>query len=134
MLNTVKKRNKEEKAKYRIPKKVQDLIPIQTIWNDGIFKTDNKYSKTYRFTDINFQVASETDKQSMLEKYAKMICSIDSEATIKLTVNNRKLNKEEFEEEILLKLQGDKNDVYRKEYNREALRSDFHFPICENTW
>ena len=74
MLNTVKKRNKEEKAKYRIPKKVQDLIPIQTIWNDGIFKTDNKYSKTYRFTDINFQVASETDKQSMLEKYAKMIC------------------------------------------------------------
>lgn len=118
MLNTVKKRNKEEKAKYRIPKKVQDLIPIQTIWNDGIFKTDNKYSKTYRFTDINFQVASETDKQSMLEKYAKMICSIDSEATIKLTVNNRKLNKEEFEEEILLKLQGDKNDVYRKEYNR----------------
>ena len=28
----------QEKEKYRIPRKVQDLIPIDCIWKDGIFR------------------------------------------------------------------------------------------------
>ena len=45
---------------YRIPRRVQDVIPIQCVWPDGIFKVGIKFSKTYRFTDINYKVASRT--------------------------------------------------------------------------
>lgn len=34
-LNNTLKQDKEEK--YQIPKKVQDMIPIRTIYPDGIF-------------------------------------------------------------------------------------------------
>ena len=32
MLKSIKKLMAQEKAKYRIPRKVQDLIPIDCIW------------------------------------------------------------------------------------------------------
>ncbi len=51
---------RQDREKFKIPKSVQQVIPIQTIWKDGIFLVGrNKYAKTYRFTDINFEVASE---------------------------------------------------------------------------
>ena len=63
MLKTVETLIKKEKEKYRVPRKVQDVIPVQRIWNDGIFKTGKRYSKTFRFSDINYQTASEEDKE-----------------------------------------------------------------------
>ena len=62
MIKTLKTLIKQDKEKYSVPKKVQDVIPISCIWNDGIFKVGNKFSKTYRFTDINYLVASREDK------------------------------------------------------------------------
>ena len=44
---------------------MQDVIPIKRIWKDGIFLVgNNKYSKTFKFTDINYIVASEDDKEA----------------------------------------------------------------------
>lgn len=63
-LNNTLKQDKEEK--YQIPKKVQDMIPIRTIYPDGIFLSGkNKYSKTFKFQDINYAVASRNDKEMM---------------------------------------------------------------------
>ena len=44
---------------------MQDLIPIKNIWPDGIFKVGNKFSKSFRFSDINYLVASREDKESI---------------------------------------------------------------------
>ena len=43
---------KQEKVRYRIPKKVQDLIPIDAIYPDGIFKCGNKYTKGFKFSGL----------------------------------------------------------------------------------
>mgnify|MGYP006992080493 FL=1 len=117
MLKTVETLIKKEKEKYRVPRKVQDVIPVQRIWNDGIFKTGKRYSKTFRFSDINYQTASEEDKESMFGKYSELLNSFDSEAVTKLTINNKKLNREDFERIVKLPLQGDKLDVLREEFN-----------------
>ena len=117
MLKTVETLIKKEKEKYRVPRKVQDVIPVHRIWNDGIFKTGKRYSKTFRFSDINYQTASEEDKESMFGKYSELLNSFDSEAVTKLTINNKKLNREDFERIVKLPLQGDKLDVLREEFN-----------------
>lgn len=42
------KHKKQEKEKYKIPRSVQDTIPIKTIWKDGIFLVEqNKYELTF---------------------------------------------------------------------------------------
>ena len=70
MLKTINRILKQDKEKYRIPRRVQDLIPIKCIWNDGIFRVGNKFTKSFRFTDINYYVASREDKENMLNQAA----------------------------------------------------------------
>ena len=68
MIKTLTNLFKQDKEKFVVPKGVQDVIPVAAIFDDGIFKVGkDKYSKTYRFTDINYAVASREDKEAMLE-------------------------------------------------------------------
>ena len=118
MIKTLSNLQKQDKEKYRVPRRVQDVIPIKRIWTDGIFLVGNKFSKMYRFTDINYLVASRADKEAMFLDYSELLNSLDAGATTKVTINNRRLNRVNFEQTILMPLRGDKRDVYRKEYNK----------------
>lgn len=105
-----------------MPKEVQDCIPICAIYDDGIFRVGrDKYSKTFNFTDINYDVASREDKEAMFLEYSELLNSLDSGATTKLTINNRRLNRLDFEKTILIPEAGDKLDMYREEYNKMLL-------------
>ena len=118
MIKTLSNILKQDKEKFKVPRKVQDIVPVRTIWPDGIFLVGkNKYSKMYRFEAINYAVASREDKESMLLEYSEILNSLDSGATTKITINNRRLNKIDFEEQILIKMTGDNLDEYREEYN-----------------
>lgn len=118
MIKTLRNMLKQDQERYTVPRKVQDVIPIRRIWNDGIFMVGNKFSKTYRFTDINYLVASREDKESMFLTYSELLNSLDSGATTKITINNRKMNRFNFEQSILMPMRGDARDLYREEYNQ----------------
>ena len=122
MLKTLKTLFKQDKEKFVVPKSVQAVIPIKTIWEDGIFLVgSNKYAKTFKFEDINYSVASREDKEAMFLEYSELLNSLDSGATTKITVNNRRLNKVDFEQTILIPMAEDGLDKYRKEYNKMLL-------------
>ena len=122
MIKTLKNSNHQEKEKFKIPKSVQQAVPIQIIYPDGIFCIGkNKYSKTFRFTDINYAVAGREDKEAMFLEYSELLNSFDSGTTTKLTINNRRLNRADFEKSILIPMKEDGLDIYRKEYNQMLL-------------
>lgn len=122
MIKTLKNSNHQEKDKFKIPKSAQQAVPIQIIYPDGIFCIGkNKYSKTFRFTDINYAVAGREDKEAMFLEYSELLNSFDSGATTKLTINNRRLNRADFEKSILIPMKEDGLDIYRKEYNQMLL-------------
>ena len=121
MIKTIKTMSKQEKERYTVPRKVQDVIPVRRIWPDGIFLTGNRFSKTYRFSDINYLVASREDKESMFLTYSELLNSLDSGAVTKITINNRRMNQANFETSILMPMQGDFRDEYRGEYNQMLL-------------
>ena len=119
MIKTLKKIFKLDKEKFKVPKSVQDIIPVKAIWEDGIFLVGkNKYSKSFKFLDINYAVASKEDKEAMFLDYSELLNSLDAGATTKITINNRRINKLDFEKTILLKDEDDELDKYRKEYNQ----------------
>lgn len=122
MLKTLNRIFKQDKEKIKIPKFVQDIIPVKAIYEDGIFLVGkNKYSKSYKFLDINYAVASREDKEAMFLEYSELLNSLDTGATTKITINNRRINKLDFEKNILLKDSEDKLDKFRKEYNEMLL-------------
>ena len=57
----------------------------------------------------------------MFLDYSDLLNSLDSGCTAKITLNNRKINKEEFEQSILLNMKNDGLDEYREEYNEMLL-------------
>ena len=65
MIKTLAKAQQQERVKFRVPRSVQDAIPIRRIWSDGIFLCGNQYSKTWSFTDINYAIAGKDDKTAM---------------------------------------------------------------------
>lgn len=121
MIKTLERTLKQDKKPYIIPKKVQDTIPIQRIWPDGVFLCADKYSKCWRFEDINYNIASKDDKTEMFLDYSELLNSLDSGATAKITINNRRINKADFQKSILLPNKGDSLDYLREEYNEMLL-------------
>lgn len=117
MIKTLHQSIKMDKEKFKVPKSAQQAIPIQRIWPDGIFQSGRKFSKSFRFSDINYAIASKEDKTEMFLDYSELLNALDSGASAKITINNRRINKEAFEQSLLIPMKGDGLDQYREEYN-----------------
>lgn len=121
MIKSYAKLKKQNKDKFKVPKSAQDTVPIDTIYKDGIFRIGKKYSKSYRFLDINYSIASKEEKMDLFLNYGELLNSFDSSMMVKITINNRKIDIKQFKEDILIPLQNDDIDLYRKEYNEMLL-------------
>ena len=73
------------------------------------------------FTDINYSIAGKEDKTAMFLDYSELLNALDSGAFAKITINNRRIDKAEFEKDLLLPEKGDGLDYFRKEYNEMLL-------------
>ena len=122
MTKTLAAARRQERVKFKVPRSVQDAIPIRRIWPDGIFQVGNQYSKSWSFTDINYAIAGKDDKMAMFLDYCALLNALDSGAAAKITIHNRRIDKEDFERSVLLPLRGDALDHYREEFN-EMLRA-----------
>ena len=121
MMKSISNILKTDKERYKVPTKVQDVIPIKRIWTDGIFLVGNKYAKSWKFTDINYLVASREDKESMFLTYSELLNGLDSGACTKITINNHHMKRSDFEDSVLMKPQPDGLNIYRDEYNEVIL-------------
>ena len=72
-------------------------------------------------SDINYAIASKEDKTSMFLGYSELLNALDTGSTTKITINNKRLNRRNFEQEILIPPQGDHLDGGRSEYNAMLL-------------
>ena len=117
MIKSIKRFFQQRRERYRIPRRVQDLIPIDGIWNDGIFHGGNAYSKTYRFSDINYKVASDEDQHDMFLGYSAILNGLDGNSAAQILIYNHRMNRWNFSESVLMPMKGDGRDEYREEYN-----------------
>ena len=62
LIDSMKKRDKES---YPIPKSIQQWMPIHRVYPDGIFLYRDRYSKTFRFTDVNYKIYCRSKGQDL---------------------------------------------------------------------
>ena len=130
MLKSYAKIRKQNKEKIHVPRTAQQTIPIDTVYEDGIFRMGTRYSKTYRFVDINYSIASEESKENIIKNYKDILNSFDSTVTVKITINNHKIDLAQFKDDVLLKLKNDERyDQFIREYNQMLLEN---MARCEN--
>ncbi len=117
MIKTLQNTLKQDREWLSVPRSVQDTIPIKRIWPEGIFQFGSKFSKTIKFSDINYAIAAKEDKTAMFLGYSELLNALDCGSATKITINNKRLNRQDFADKMLLPLQGDTLDGYRNEYN-----------------
>ena len=114
MIKTLQNTLKQDREWLSVPHSVQDTISIRRIWPEGIFQFGSKFSKTIRFSDINYAIAAKEDKTAMFLGYSELL---NCGSATKITINNKRLNRQDFADKMLLPLYGDMLDGYRNEYN-----------------
>lgn len=86
---------------YKTPKSIQETIEIMAVAENGIFEVSkNKYSKCYRFCDINYTTATEDEQIGIFERYCKFLNSLD--CNYKITINNKNKNMDELRDKVLI--------------------------------
>ena len=106
-----------ERDAFFIPRSVQQSIPIKRIYKDGIFEVSDKFSKTWRFFDVNYKVASPEKQMELFMSYCAFLNALPVNAAAKITLFNRRLNQKEFSRTLLMPFRGDGLDQFRAEYN-----------------
>ena len=111
-----KELKKASEPLYKSPKSIQETIEIMAVAENGIFEVaKNRYSKCYRFQDINYTTTNEDEQIDIFERYCKFLNSLD--CNFKITINNKNKNMEDLKQYVLLKYVDDGYDNFRKVYN-----------------
>lgn len=117
MIKSLVTANRAEREKFSRPRSVQQSIPIKRMYRDDIWMVGQKFSRSWRFTDINYAVAGYEDQKEMFLAYSAVLNSLPTEGSAKITICNRRYNQQEFERTMLMEQRGDSMDRYRRELN-----------------
>ena len=105
------------KTNDRTTMSAQDSIPFLRMYPDGICRvTDNTYSKTIRFADINYQLNTNDDKSAIFEGWCDFLNYFDSSIKFQLSFINHSANRDSYSQNLEILLQGDDFDAIRQEY------------------
>ena len=89
------------------------------MWSDGICRvSDNHYTKTIQFQDINYQLSQNEDKGAIFEGWCDFLNYFDSSIHFQLSFLNLAASEDSFSRAIHIPLQGDDFDAIREEYTR----------------
>ena len=102
-----------------VPKSAQQSIPFQRMFPDGICRvSDNYYTKTIQFQDINYQLAQQEDKTAIFEEWCSFLNFFDSSVRFELSFMNMSTDEESFEKSIQITSRKDGFDNVRSEYSQ----------------
>ena len=111
-----KELKKASEPLYKAPRSIQETIEIMAVAENGIFEVArNRFSRCYRFQDINYSTADEMEQLGIFERYCRFLNSMD--CCFKITSNNKNKDMEQLREEVLFSSEQDRYDEYRDSYN-----------------
>ena len=98
-------------------KSAQDSIPFQRMFPDGICRvTDNYYTKTVQFQDINYQLNQNEDKMAIFDSWCDFLNYFDSSIRFQFSFVNLSTDRKSAARSISIPAKGDAFDGIRAEY------------------
>lgn len=102
-----------------VPSTAQQSIPFQRMFPDGICRvSDNYYTKTIQFQDINYQLAQKEDKAAIFDEWCGFLNFFDSSIHFELSFMNMVTDADAFEKSTRIPLRKDSFDPIRAEYSQ----------------
>lgn len=102
----------------KVPRSVQQSIPIDRIYEDGTWCCGNVYSQMWSMPDINFTMSDEDNKAKILNLLGKVYMGVPSDCWLKICIVSQRMDEKSFRENVLLHRNLDGLDKWRVERNR----------------
>ena len=111
---------------------VQRIYNMTNIYHDGTVETideNNKkikrYARVLKFSDVNYQLASQEEQENVFVKYSQLITFFDPSVIAQITIINKEIDKKDVIDHVAFKKRNDKYDALRQEYNNAVLSNVF---------
>ncbi len=126
-LKKTQKREKVQKEKRKIKRTTIQTMPYECFVSNYVMllksnirvdkQTTNLYSKTYLVPDVNYSALTRQQQLEKMQLFIDLLNGFDSSISVQLTIMNSKINKDEFENRLLLKDKPDGLNSERHEFN-----------------
>ena len=109
---------KKAENREKVPHTAQDSIPFIKMYPDGICKvTENYYTRTIEYQDINYQLALADDQHAIFDEWCSFLNFFDSSIHFELSFMNKTADEEESRKQIDIPHANDGFDSVRDEYS-----------------
>lgn len=122
------KAKEKQPTRRKVKRTVFDTIPYECFVTNYVCLLRSKvrvgrelvniYSKTYLVPDVNYSALPKEQQWEMIQNYVNLLNGFDSMASLQVTLINTAINREDFEQHLLLKMKQDSLDEERKEFNQ----------------
>lgn len=113
----IQRKIRQIEEKHKKVDSTQKTIPYKEIYKDGVCRvTDDYFTKTVCFNDINYQLARNEDRQDIFQKYCEVHNYFDNSLNIQFTFMNVMDDAEAYKECIHITEQDDNFNDIRHEF------------------
>lgn len=100
----------------KIPRDAVQTIPYRELFPDGLMQVNDKlYTKTLRFSDINYELAQPEDKEQTFDGLCDFYNALDSSMWAQMNFINLRANLIDYRKSVTVTGQGDNCDDMRRE-------------------
>ncbi len=100
----------------KIPRDAVQTIPYREMYPDGLLRVNDKlYTKTLRFSDINYELAQPEDKEQTFDGLCDFYNVLDSSMWAQMSFINLRANLIDYQKSVTVPETGDAYDDVRRE-------------------
>ena len=123
LMQKQKKKRGQYQKKLAPKRNVQDLLRYEKMFESGICEiVPNYYSKSVRFSDVNYQIAQQDEQLLIFQKYGELLNSLDDMIHLTITILKKRVELDEMTDKLFYESKGDQHDSYREEVNQMLLQ------------
>lgn len=111
--------SRRTRGSFKIPRSVQQSIPIDHIYEDGIWQSGDVFSMMWSVSDINYKMLSDEFKLQIQQQYGAVYDSLPGDCWAKFCIISQRMDEGAFRRDILYHRANDGLDELRRAMNRQ---------------
>ena len=92
---------RKTRGSYKIPRSVQQSIPIDRIYADGVWQSENVFSLMWQISDINYAMQSDAAKQNILTQLGTVYAGIPADCWMQVCIVSQRMDEKAFARDVL---------------------------------
>ena len=83
---------RKTRGSYKMPRSVQQSIPIDRIYADGVWQSGNVFSMMWQISDINYAMQSDAAKQNILTQLGTVYAGIPADCWMQVCIVSQRMD------------------------------------------